>query len=146
MNRQMLKYLAIPLVLSSLSVNGHELGLAGLLSGKNKAEIPPLTLASGEALSAVGDITLESGRYYELVIEADGSAELGLTGAEFFRAIWIDEVVINGLEVRPLGLDSVEFDEEGVMEIGFVAIKPGSYRLSVPGTTGQTQRVTINIR
>ena len=58
----------------------------------------------------------------------------------------MNEVVINGLEVRPLGLDSVEFDDAGEMEIGFVAIKPGSYSLSVPGSTGDTQRVKINIR
>jgi len=146
MKRPLLSYLALSLLLGSASVSAHELGFAGLLSGKNKGEIPPLTLAAGKALSEVGEFNLESGKYYELEIEADGSAELGLSGAGFFRAIWIDEVVINGLEVRPLGLDSVEFDDEGVMEIGFVAIKPGIYTLSVPGSTGETQRVIINIR
>lgn len=123
----------------------HELGFAGLLSGKNKGEMPELTLSSGQPI-ADGPITLESGRYYELVIVSDGSGELGLAGAEFFRAIWIDEVVINDLEVRPLGLDSVEFDDAGEMEIGFVAIKPGQYRLAVPGSTGETQGVDITIK
>jgi len=146
MKRRLLSYFVLPLLLGSASVCAHELGFAGLLSGKNKGEIPSLTLASGKALSEVGEINLESGKYYELEIEADGSAELGLSGAGFFRAIWVDEVVINGLEVRPLGLDSVEFDDEGVMEIGFVAIKPGSYTLSIPGSTGDTQSVTITIR
>lgn len=122
----------------------HELGFAGLLSKGNIAEMPGLTLSSGVPI-AEGPITLESGRYYEMVIEADGSAELGLVGPEFFRAIWIDEIVINGLEVRPLGLDSVEFDEAGTMEIGFVAIKPGRYSLRLPGSTGESQRVDITI-
>lgn len=142
--------LFVPLMLGcslvSSIASAHELGFAGLLSGKNKGEMPGLTLAAGEPLAAVSEINLQSGKYYELEIEADGSAELALTGAGFFRAIWLDEVVINGLEVRPLGLDSVEFDDAGEMEIGFVAIKPGSYSLSVPGSTGDTQRVTVNIR
>lgn len=146
----MLRKFVLPLLVScslgAAGVSAHELGFAGLLSGKNKGEMPGLTLAAGVPLSEVAEINLESGKYYELEIQADGSAELGLSGAGFFRAIWVDEVVINGLEVRPLGLDSVEFDDEGEMEIGFVAIKPGSYTLSVPGTTGDTQRVTINIR
>ena len=63
----------------------------------------------------------------------------------FFRAIWIDEIVIEGLEIRPLGLDSVEFDEAGTMEIGFIAIKPGSYSLHVPGSTGESQMLRITI-
>lgn len=140
------RWLALSIALFAAGVNSHELGFAGLLSGKNRGEIPELTLAAGEPLTAVSEINLQSGGYYELIITADGSAELGLSGAGFFRAIWVDEVVINGLEVRPLGLDSVEFDDAGVMEIGFVAIKPGSYSLSVPGSTGDTQRVAINIR
>ena len=88
---------------------------------------------------------LKSGTYYEFEIIGDGSQELGLVGPEFFRAIWIDEIVVEGLEIRPLGLDSVEFDEAGTMEIGFVAIKPGRYTLKVPGTTGETQRLDITI-
>lgn len=120
------------------------LGLAGLLSAGNKEELSPLTLSAGAPLSDKPWV-LTSGRYYEFEIEADGSQELGLAGPEFFRAIWIDEIVIEGLEVRPLGLDSVEFDEAGTMEIGFIAIKPGKYYLAVPGTKGDTQRLDITI-
>lgn len=119
-------------------------GQAGVLSGANKGEMPRLTLGSGVPL-AEGPITLKSGTYYELEIEADGSAELALVAPEFFRAVWIDEIVIEGLEVRPLGLDSLEFDEAGVMEIGFLAIKPGAYVIRIPGTTGETQRVDVTI-
>jgi hypothetical protein len=39
----------------------------------------------------------------------------------------------------------VEFDEAGTMEIGFIAIKPGSYFLMVPGSTGDSQRLEITI-
>lgn len=119
-------------------------GAAGLLSGKNKEDLPPITLSAGEPI-ATGPWVLKSGTYYEFEIIGDGSQELALVGPEFFRAIWIDEIVVEGLEIRPLGLDSVEFDEAGEMEIGFVAIKPGRYYMKIPGTTGETQRIEITI-
>lgn len=119
-------------------------GAAGVLSGKNKVDLPPLTLSAGVPVSEAPWV-LKSGKYYEFEIIGDGSQELALTGPEFFRAIWIDEIVVEGLEIRPLGLDSVEFDEAGEMEIGFLAIKPGRYYMKIPGSTGETQRVEITI-
>ena len=119
-------------------------GRAGILSSANKADLPPITLSSGMPLSDAPWV-LTSGTYYEFEIEGDGSAELALEGSEFFRAIWIDEIVVNDLEIRPLGLNSIEFDDAGTMEIGFVAIKPGQYFLRIPGSTGETQRLEITI-
>lgn len=119
-------------------------GRAGILSSANKVDLPPITLSSGMPLSAAPWV-LTSGTYYEFEIEGDGSAELALEGSEFFRAIWIDEIVVNDLEIRPLGINSIEFDDAGTMEIGFVAIKPGQYYLRIPGTTGETQRLDITI-
>ncbi|GAD56626.1 hypothetical protein [Limimaricola cinnabarinus] len=145
----MIRILASVFALAALPVladdhDGGGFGMAGLLSGSNKQDLPPITLSTGMPL-AQAPLTLKSGTYYEIEIEADGSQELALVGPEFFRAIWIDEIVIEGLEIRPLGLDSVEFDEAGVMEIGFVAIKPGRYEIRVPGTTGETQRLDVVI-
>ncbi len=122
-----------------------DLGFAGLLAKCNTQELPPITLASGKPISD-GPWELQSGAYYEVELTSDGSQELALAGPEFFRAIWIDEVVINDLEVRPLALDSFEFDDEGTIEFSFIAIKPGRYELRVPGSTGDTQRVQISIQ
>lgn len=122
-----------------------EWGRAGILSSANKADLPPITLSAGMPLSQA-PWELHSGTYYEFEIEGDGSAELALEGAAFFRAIWIDEIVVNDLEMRPIGLDSIEFDDAGSMEIGFVAIKPGEYYLRIPGSTGETQRLNITIK
>ncbi|MDD9911336.1 MAG: hypothetical protein OXR62_16835 [Ahrensia sp.] len=118
-------------------------GNAGLLSKTNRADIPKLTLSAGAPLLEAGEIELKSGTYYELEIEADGSQELALAGSGFFRAIWVDEVVIEGIEVRPLGIDSLEFDEAGEAEISFIAIKPGTYKFGVPGSDLQTVTITI---
>jgi len=117
---------------------------AGLLERGNRVELPGLKLMSGEPVSSA-PLALKSGTYYILEIEADGSAELALEGAAFFRAIWVNEVVINDIEIRPIGLDSFEFDDEGKIEMSFIAIKPGTYALSIPGTTGDSQGVVITI-
>lgn len=125
--------------------DGSEMGFAGLLAKCNRETLPPLTLASGQPLAGA-PLTLRSGAYYKIDIVSDGSAELALAGPEFFRAIWINEVVINDLETRPIGLDSFEFDDEGTIELSFIAIKPGRYELKVPGSRGDTQRVAITIQ
>lgn len=124
-----------------------DLGFAGLLASCNRGETIALTLASGQPLFAGGQpVELQSGAYYEIEITSDGSAELALAGAEFFRSIWINEIVINDIEIRPMAVDSLEFDDEGTATMSFVAIRPGSYALEIPGSTGETQRVEFAIR
>ena len=120
------------------------LGKAGLMSKSNKEDLPKITLSAGMPLLESGELRLKSGRYYEIVIECDGSAELAIEGPGFFRAIWIDEIIINDIEIRAMAVDSMEFDDEGEVEMGFVAVKPGTYELRVPGG-GESQRVKIII-
>jgi len=118
---------------------------AGLLTG-GATELAPITLsASGQPLAAA-PYELEAGKYYRLPINADGTAEMALEGPDFFRNVWVDEVVINDIEVRPLGIDSLEFDDEGTATISFVTIRPGTFTLRIPGTTGQTQQATFNVK
>ena len=121
-----------------------DLGFAGLLAKCNRGETIKLTLSSGVPLG--DDVQLQSGAYYTLEITADGSAELALEGADFFRAIWMNEIVINDIEIRPMAIDSLEFDDEGVAELSFVAILPGDHVLRIPGSTGETQSVTLSIQ
>ena len=112
-------------------------GFAGLLTGKKRLE--PITLASGKPL-AKAPYELKSGKYYSIDIVADGSAELAIAGADFFRNVWVNEIVINDIEVRPLGVDSLEFDDEGKATISFVTIRPGRFELRIPGTSADSQR------
>jgi len=128
----------------SLSSSLVHAGAAGLLTG-GAQELEPLTLSVVEPL-AKAPYELESGKYYEIKIICDGSGELALSGAEFFRNIWIDEIVINDIEIRPLGVDSFEFDDEGELEISFIAIRPGQYTLRIPGTTGESQQAVFTIK
>ena len=116
---------------------------SGLITKATK--LAPLTLASGKPL-AEKPYELEAGKYYRLSIQADGSAELGLVAPEFFRNIWINEVVINDIEVRPLGLDSLEFDGEGEATISFIPIRPGKFVMRIPGTSSDSQSAVFNVK
>lgn len=121
-----------------------DLGFAGLLAKCNRGETIELTLASGQPLG--DDVQLESGAYYKMEITADGSAELAIEGPDFFRAIWMNEIVINKIEIRPMAIDSIEFDKAGVVELSFIAIKPGRHVIRIPGSTGDAQSITVSIQ
>lgn len=131
--------------LVSSPVLAFDYGPSGIMSKANRVVLDPLTLASGKPVAGA-PYTLKSGTYYRISIEADGSAELGLSGGDFFRAIWVNEIVINDIEIRPLGVHSLEFDDAGVVEISFVAIVPGTYELRIPGTTGGSQKAVFIIQ
>ena len=143
LNDKLLTSLGVAVLLAPL-LSGEAHAQAGLLTG-GATELEPITLSSGQPLAAA-PYELEAGKYYELAINADGSAELALTGPDFFRNVWVDEVVINGIEVRPLGVASLEFDDEGTATISFVTIKPGTFTLHMPGTTGDSQRAVFNVK
>lgn len=123
----------------------YDFGFAGLLARDNRSDLAPLTLASGQPV-ATAEYELKSGGYYRINIVANGSQELALSGGDFFRAIWINEIVVNDIEVRPMGVHSLEFDAAGEARLSFIAIVPGSYTLSIPGSSGETQRAVFNIR
>ncbi len=122
---------------------GPALAQSGLLT--RPIDLPPITLSSGAPL-AEAPYELESGKQYSLTIQADGSAELAVHGPDFFRNVWINEIIINDIEIRPLGVDSLEFDAAGEAEITFVTIRPGTFILRIPGTTADTQAATFNVK
>lgn len=123
----------------------HDFGFAGLLARDNRTDLPPLTLSSGKPV-AQGTYTLKSGTYYRIDITSDGTAELALSGGDFFRAIWINEIVVNDIEIRPTGVHSIEFDSAGTAHVSFIAIVPGTYALSIPGSHSDTQSATFVIQ
>lgn len=138
-----LKLMSATLILCLAGIGTAWSQAAGLMSG-GAEELPPIKLSVGQPL-ADAPYTLKSGKYYKITIVCDGSGELALAGPGFFRNIWVNEVVINDIEIRPFGISSMEFDDEGEAEIKFIAIRPGRYELRIPGTTGATQGVDIII-
>jgi hypothetical protein len=121
------------------------LGFAGLMDRANRTELPPINLTAG-AINVEGDYQLQSGGYYTIDIVSDGTQEIAVEGPGFFRNVWVNEIVINDLEVRPLGVDSIEFDDAGTVSMSFVAITPGAYDIRIRGTSGDTQRANFTIQ
>lgn len=122
-----------------------ELGFAGLMDASNRTDLAPINLTAG-AMETEGPYELLSGGYYRIDIVSDGTQEIAVEGPDLFRNIWINEIVIDDLEVRPLGLDSIEFDDEGTVSLSFVAITPGRYELRIRDTTGETQRAEFTVQ
>ncbi len=137
---------ALALTAGAATAQQFDYGFAGLMGKANRVTLPDLTLGSGKPVQPDGPVDLKSGTYYKMNIVADGSAELALSGGDFFRAIWINEIVINSIEVRPMGVHSLEFDAAGAAEVSFIAITPGTYTLSIPGSHGDSQKAVFNIR
>jgi hypothetical protein len=121
-----------------------EIGAAGLMDRSNRTDLDPIQLTAG-AMKSAGSYKLLSGGYYRIRISSDGTQEQAIEAPGLFRNAWVNEVVINDLEVRPLGLDSIEFDDEGEVELSFVAITPGTYDMRIRGTTGDTQKATFTV-
>lgn len=138
----LLKLLAVTLS-AAISLASPSLAQSGLL--KKKTKLDPITLSAGKPL-AEKPYELEAGKYYSLPIKADGSQEIALSGPEFFRNMWVNEVVINDIEIRPLGIDSLEFDAAGEAIISFIPIRPGTFILQIPKTTGESQRAVFNVK
>ncbi|MER2510594.1 hypothetical protein [Amaricoccus sp.] len=122
-----------------------EIGAAGLMERSNRTDLAPIELTAGSMKSG-GPYELNAAGYYRIEIKSDGTAELAIEGPGLFHAVWLNEVVINEIEVRPIGLDSIEFDDEGTARISFVAITPGEYDIRIRGTTGDTQRAVFTIK
>lgn len=133
--------LALPAAAQTRSI---EVGPSGLMERSNRTDLEPITLTAGSMKSS-GPYKLLSGGYYRIDIKSDGTAEMAVEGPDFFRNIWVNEVVINDIEVRPMGMSSIEFDEKGEARVSFVAITPGSYELRIPGSHGDTQRAVFTI-
>lgn len=120
-------------------------GFSGIMARDNRTQLAPLTLGSGKPV-ATAEYTLKSGGYYRIDIVSDGTGEMALSGGDFFRAVWINEIVINDIEIRPLGVHSLEFDDAGTATLSFIAVIPGRYTLSIPGSSGETQQAVFNIQ
>lgn len=92
-----------------------------------------LSINSDELTFSENRFELETGQYYILTISHDGGEEMQWMSPELFRNIWINQVVINDLEVKLYGVYSFEWDDAGDIILSFVPIRPGEYPFYVPG-------------
>jgi len=75
---------------------------------------------------------LETGKYYRLRVVSDGRDEYSFRFPRLSRNAWFDQIVIEDKEVKPYGgVYSLEFDDEGAIDVYFIPIRPGTYEFFV---------------
>jgi len=80
------------------------------------------------------EFQLETGKAYTLNVTSDGLEELGVMAPDLFQNSWINQLVIDDMEVKMNGApSSIEFDDEGTISVSFVPIRPGNYSFYAPG-------------
>lgn len=101
----------------------------------------------GDLSFSVTEYKLETGKYYRWRIESDGGEEFLVMSPGLMRNSWINQVVIDDKEVKPMGgIYGVEFDGEGVIDIWFVPIRPGNYDYWVDGYENRGMKGTFIVR
>ncbi|MFT4793490.1 MAG: hypothetical protein ACJAVR_003713 [Paracoccaceae bacterium] len=103
---------------------------------RRATRLEPLQLNAADGFSVLR-YEIDSGVYYRWRIESDGLEEYKLLAPGLFRESWIDQVVIEDREVKPMGLHAVEFDDEGAIDIWFITIRPGTYQFYIEGLETQ---------
>ncbi|WP_281842493.1 hypothetical protein [Sinisalibacter aestuarii] len=108
--------------------------------------LPDMTIDSRTLTLSETTFELETGKYYRWRIVHDGGEEFQILSPELFRNSWISQVVIEDLEVKPLGLHSIEFDDEGTIDIWFVPIRPGDFPFWIAGYENRGLAGTFVVR
>lgn len=109
--------------------------------------LEPLVLGADLSFS-VKEYTLETGKYYRWQIQSQGGEEFLVMAPELFRNAWVNQVVINDIEVKPVGggIYGVEFDDEGSADIWFVPIRTGNFDFFADGFAERGMLGTFVVR
>lgn len=102
----------------NLAANGVKLEL--------KIDTEKLTFSQNE-------FDLETGKYYRMDISVEDADDTAFMAPEFFRNVWINQIVVNDLELKTQNPYSLEWDAAGTFNVSFVPIRPGEYEFYVQG-------------
>ncbi|MFH6783945.1 MULTISPECIES: hypothetical protein [Methylobacterium] len=139
--RALLTAAALAASLLATSASAHDLT-------KGRTDLPELFLGAEDNDYAVPvkDIEMEAGKSYRLRITAKGQKEYKFFASEFFRGVWMNQIVINHLEVHMAGPPHhLEFDDQGTIAVEFVTVRAGEFPWSVQGleSRGMTGRFIV---
>jgi uncharacterized cupredoxin-like copper-binding protein len=79
------------------------------------------------------EYTFETGQSYRLKIQASGLKEYAFRAPGFFEAIYIRKIEAGGVEIKGVGLNELEFEDEGEAEIFFVPVRSGEFPYFIKG-------------
>ncbi len=111
-------------------------------------DMPELILGSAQDSFTVNqkDFELIAGQGYRWKITSASGLEYKFA-TDLFRNVWMNQIVINDLEVHMNGAPAwLEFDAEGTMQVQFTTVRPGSYTWSVPDLADKGMKGTIIIK
>jgi hypothetical protein len=92
------------------------------------------------------EFDIETGKYYRLTITHDGLEEMQWQAPELFRNSWVNQIVVEDLEIKPLAVYSVEFDDAGDIVIFFVPVRTGDFDFYVVGMEDRGLKGTFHVR
>lgn len=121
------------LLLLSTMLLAASLVLPALAAGdlaRRVTRLEPLVFGDGEENDfriSRSTIELETGKLYMLPLQAKGYKEYRWEAPEFFRNIWVSQVVVEDLEIHTTTIDALEFDDQGTIEFWFVPIRTGEF-------------------
>ena len=112
---------------------------------KRAKRLPEIQIDGVEGFS-IRELILEAGRFYRLKMTSDGRDEYLVQSPDgFFRSLFIDQVVINNLEVKTATLWGLEYDDDGTIEVYFVPMRVGNFSMGIKGLEldGFTTSITV---
>jgi hypothetical protein len=92
------------------------------------------------------EFEIETGKYYRLTITHDGLEEMQWMSPELFRNSWVNQIVVEDLEIKPMAVYSVEFDDAGDIVIFFVPVRTGDFDFYVVGMEDRGLKGTFHVR
>jgi hypothetical protein len=95
--------------------------------------LPDLEINGKDLTLSQHEYRLETGKYYRWRVVSDGIDQYEVMAPELMRNSWIDKVVVDETTVKPMGIYSVELEDEGAVDIWFVPIRPGRFEFWVDG-------------
>lgn len=117
---------------------------AGDLTRKTE-RLPDLVMGSEDSdyFMSQKEYRLETGKAYQLKVISNGQKEYAFRAPEFAQSIFLRKVEAGGVEIKAITLTELEFEDEGVAEIFFVPIRPGSYRFFNKGLEAKGMQGTF---
>ena len=115
----------------ALALTGPALAEGNLAA--NGEDLAELQINTIDLVYSETEYQLETGQYYHLSITSDGNEEVAWMAPELFRNSWVNQIVINDLEIKSYGVYSFEWDDAGTITFSFVPLRPGEYEFYTPG-------------
>ncbi len=106
------------------------LAAGNLASGGEELD---LTIDTENLTFSQNTIELETGKYYRLNLIVEDADDTAFVAPEFFRNVWINQIVVNDLELKVQNPYSFEWDAAGTFNVSFVPIRPGNYEFWIDG-------------